>query len=108
MVPHPAAAEAPPAALLRLHAADVACYEVLSGAPPAGGFGEDVARLAQRLGILACAGSGARAPEEVGSACTRMRAFEGRDDFLASLAEAELTRRRRGLLQRPPRERRPR
>jgi hypothetical protein len=37
-----------------------------------------------------------------------MRAFEGRDDFLSALAEAELTRRRRGLLQRPPRERRPR
>jgi len=108
MVPHPAAAEAPPAPLLRLHAADVACYEVLSGAPAAGGFGEDVARLAQRLGILACAGSGARTPDEVGSACARMRSFDGRDDFLSALADAELTRRRRGLLQRPPRERRPR
>jgi phosphatidyl-myo-inositol alpha-mannosyltransferase len=107
MVPHPAASEAPPAALLRLHAADVACYEVLSGASPATGFGEDVARLSQRLGILGCAGSGARTPEEVGAACARMRAFDGRDDFLSALAEAELTRRRRGLLQRPPRERRP-
>jgi hypothetical protein len=80
---------------------------VLSGAPPAAGFGEDVARLSQRLGMLACAGSGARTPEEVGSALTRMRAFEGQHDFLSALGDAELMRRRRGLLQRPPRERRP-
>ena len=105
MIPSPAAADAPAADLLRRHAAAIDCYEAASG--PVGASGTDeAATLAQRLGLLATAGSAAAGPDEVGLAGVRMRPFRGPEDFLEALAGAEVTRRRRGLRARAPRQRR--
>ena len=105
MVPSPATADAPSAELLRRHAAAVDCYETASG--PVGGPGaEEASALAQRLGLLATAGSAAAGPDDVGLCGVRMRPFRGPEDFLEALAGAELTRRRRGLRARAPRQRR--
>ncbi len=65
------------------------------------GHGEEEAvRIAQRMGVLGCAGSAAERPEDVGSAVTELRPFHGPADFLDALAEARLAR--------PPRRRRAR
>jgi len=105
MVPSPAAADAPAPDLLRRHAAAIDCYETASG-PANGPGGDEASALAQRLGLLATAGSAASGPDEVGLTGVRMRPFRGPEDFLDGLASAELTRRRKGLRARAPRQRR--
>jgi hypothetical protein len=105
MIPHPGTAPAPPPEALRSHASAIDCYEVLAGPSGAAVGGDDVG-LAQRLGLLVTAGSGAARPEEVGVPAVRMRPFSGAADFVEALAGAELARRRRGLRARPPRQRR--
>jgi phosphatidylinositol alpha-mannosyltransferase len=100
MAPHPDGPAPPPSpqALRRL-GGEVDCRQLVTG--PAEGTGEDeTARIAQRMGVLGCAGSGAARPDDVGSAITELRPFSGPSDFLDALGEA--------LLARPPRRRRAR
>ena len=91
-----------PAALragLRRLGGEVDCRQLVSGPAPGAGRGR-TARIAQRMGVLGCAGSGAVRPEDVGSAVTELRPFHGPSDFLDALGEARLAR--------PPRRRRAR
>ena len=99
LAPHPASASAAAAEDLRRHSSSIDCYELLTAAAP--GAGARTARLAQRMGILVVAASGAATPEEVGLVAMRLRPFDGCADLLDALAEAELIRRRRTLLSRP-------
>ena len=98
--PAPRRAPPPPSpTALRRLAGDVDCRQLVTGS--AEGHGEEEAvRIAQRMGVLGCAGSAAERPEDVGSAVTELRPFHGPSDFLDALADAHLAR--------PPRRRRAR
>jgi predicted metal-dependent phosphoesterase TrpH len=48
-------------------------------------------KLAQKYGKLASAGSDAHTPSEIGNACVEMPEFNGKDEFLASLAEGKIS-----------------
>ncbi|MCJ7655974.1 MAG: PHP domain-containing protein [Dehalococcoidia bacterium] len=47
--------------------------------------------LARKYGKLASAGSDAHTPSEIGNACVEMPEFNGKDEFLASLAEGKIS-----------------
>lgn len=90
MIPHPAAAGVPAPEVLHQLAGAIDCFEVLTGRPDAGPQPDATPTLIQRLGVAATAGSGARAPEEVGTALTRLRPFHSAGDFLRALPDAQL------------------
>jgi len=48
-------------------------------------------QLAQKYGKLASAGSDAHTPSEIGNACVEMPEFNGKDEFLASLAKGKIS-----------------
>ena len=108
MAPHPGWSEPPSRDLLRRHRGLIDCVETLSGpaSTARAGLGEEAARLLQRFGMLAGAGSGATAVEDIGAAHLRMRAFASTREFLDALVDAEPIQRRRGLRPRLQRERR--
>jgi phosphatidyl-myo-inositol alpha-mannosyltransferase len=108
VAPHPAWANPPGPDLLRRHRGLIDCFETLSGpaSTARAGLGEDAARLLQRFGVLAVAGSGASSAEDVGAAHLRMRPFSTAHEFLDALVDAEPVQRRRGLRPRMQRERR--
>ncbi len=100
MAPHPDGPAPPPSPEgLRRLGGEVDCRQLVSGSAP-GQAEDETARIAQRMGVLGCAGSGAVRPEDVGSAVTELRPFHGPSDFLDALGEARLAR--------PPRRRRAR
>ncbi len=108
MAPHPGWSEPPSRDLLRRHRGLIDCFETLSGpaSTARAGLGEEAARLAQRFGMLAAAGSGATTIEDIGVAHLRMRPFTSAREFLDALVDAEPLQRRRGLRPRMQRERR--
>ena len=108
VAPHPGWANPPSPDLLRRHRGVIDCFETLSGpaSTARAGLGEDAARLLQRFGVLAIAGSGATNPEDVGTAHLQMRPFATAREFLDALVDAEPVQRRRGLRPRMQRERR--
>ena len=108
VAPHPAWATPPGPDLLRRHRGLIDCFETLSGpaSTARAGLGEDAARLLQRFGVLAVAGSGATIAEDVGAAHLSMRPFVSAREFLDALVDAEPVQRRRGLRPRMQRERR--
>jgi glycosyltransferase involved in cell wall biosynthesis/predicted metal-dependent phosphoesterase TrpH len=98
MAPHPDAG-GPSAAGLRSIAGAVDCHETLTAADETP---EPVEAALRRLGILACAGSGASRPQDVGTAVTEVRPFRGAADLLDALADADLHRiARRGATHEP-------
>jgi glycosyltransferase involved in cell wall biosynthesis len=100
MAPHPDGPAPPPSAhAMRRLGGEVDCRELMTGAAQ-GPAEDEAARLARRMGVLGCAGSGAGRPQEIGAAVTELRAFHGPSDFLDALADAHLAR--------PPRRRRAR
>lgn len=94
LLPHPDTCTLPPAAALREMGGLIDCRELATGASGPAGLG--AVRDAQRQGLVVSAGSAATTPQAVGGAGMTMRAFEGADDFLAALAEAEPIVPRRG------------
>jgi phosphatidylinositol alpha-mannosyltransferase len=93
VIPHPAAAQTPPAHLLRAQAALVDCVEL---ANPAGGPSQRaVLRAARQLGLVISAGSGADGADGLGTVGVEMRPFGDGRDFIEALAESELIRPRR-------------
>jgi hypothetical protein len=108
MAPHPGWSEPPSRDLLRRYRSLIDCFEMLSG--PAStvraSLGEEATRLTQRFGMLAVAGSGATAAEDIGAAHLQMRPFTSAREFLDALVDAEPLQRRRGLRPRMQRERR--
>jgi phosphatidyl-myo-inositol alpha-mannosyltransferase len=93
LVPHPATTDAPTAQVLRSHADQIDCYEMIR---PTATLAElSAARLAQRVGLLVTAGSGAPGVTGIGAPAVLMRPFHGPRDFLDALEDAELVRRAR-------------
>ncbi len=108
MVPHPVWGVGPPPSAVRALADRIDCVEALAG--PASVMRSTIAiedaRLMQAFGLRTCAGSGATAPTEIGSAHVRMPAFDDAAGFLRAMDEAEPIQQRRGLRHLPARERR--
>ena len=61
-------------------------------------YNDEALRFARKYGITMGAGSDAHVLQGVGTGVMRMRAFEGRDEFLLSLRTAQVERRPRSLL----------
>ncbi|HEX2162159.1 MAG TPA: CehA/McbA family metallohydrolase [Thermoleophilaceae bacterium] len=61
-------------------------------------FNEEAARFAQKYRIVAGAGSDSHVAAGLGSVKIRMRAFDGPEEFLESLRDADIVRKRQSLL----------
>jgi predicted metal-dependent phosphoesterase TrpH/glycosyltransferase involved in cell wall biosynthesis len=72
--------------------------EVFNARVAIASFNEEAARFAAKYRIVAGAGSDSHVPQGLGSVRIRMRDFEGPDEFLESLREADIVRRKQSLL----------
>ena len=61
-------------------------------------FNEEAARFAAKYRIAAGAGSDSHVAQGLGSVKIRMRDFEGPEEFLESLRDADIVRKRQSLL----------
>jgi hypothetical protein len=61
-------------------------------------FNEEAARFAEKYRIVAGAGSDSHVAAGLGSVKIRMRAFDGPEEFLESLRDADIVRKRQSLL----------
>ena len=99
-VPHPfdRLHNVPSYALLRQHAAEIDVMEVFNARLAFPSFNERAELFAQRYRIPAAAGSDAHVLPGLGTALTGMAGFEGRDDFVAALADSRIVRRRKSVI----------
>jgi hypothetical protein len=77
---------------------DVDAIEVYNPRVAIGSFNEEAARFAAKYRIPAGAGSDAHVPQGLGSVRIRMRDFDGPDEFLESLREADIVTKPSSLL----------
>jgi predicted metal-dependent phosphoesterase TrpH/glycosyltransferase involved in cell wall biosynthesis len=77
---------------------DVDVIEVFNPRVAFSAFNEEAARFAQKYRIVAGAGSDSHVAAGLGSVKIRMRAFDGPDEFLESLRDADIVRKRQSLL----------
>jgi predicted metal-dependent phosphoesterase TrpH/glycosyltransferase involved in cell wall biosynthesis len=77
---------------------DVDAIEVYNPRVAIGAFNEEAARFAAKYRILPGAGSDAHVAQGLGSVRVRMPDFEGPEEFLAALAEAEIRTKPSSLL----------
>jgi glycosyltransferase involved in cell wall biosynthesis len=69
---------------------DIDAIEIYNARVAIGSFNDEARRFAQKYNIPAGAGSDAHVAPGLGSVRIRMRAFDGPEEFLASLREAEI------------------
>ncbi len=99
-VPHPfdrLHAIADPATLHR-HLADIDVFEVYNARLLFEAYNDEALRFARKYNLTMGAGSDAHVAQGLGTGGLRMRAFEGREEFMLSLRSAEILRRPRSLL----------
>ena len=77
---------------------EVDAIEIFNPRVAIGAFNEEAARFAAKYRIIAGAGSDAHVVQGLGSVRIRMRDFDGPQEFLASLSEAEIITRPTSLL----------
>jgi glycosyltransferase involved in cell wall biosynthesis len=77
---------------------EIDAIEVYNPRVAIGSFNEEAARFAAKYRIPAGAGSDAHVAQGLGSVRVRMRDFDGPEEFLASLQEAEIHTKRSSLL----------
>jgi predicted metal-dependent phosphoesterase TrpH len=77
---------------------DVDAIEVFNPRVAISSFNEEAARFAAKYRIVAGAGSDSHVPQGLGSVKIEMRDFEGPEEFLESLRDADIIRRRQSLL----------
>jgi predicted metal-dependent phosphoesterase TrpH/glycosyltransferase involved in cell wall biosynthesis len=77
---------------------DIDAIEVYNPRVAIGSFNEEAARFAAKYRIPAGAGSDAHVAQGLGSVRVRMRDFDGPEEFLAALREAEIHTKRSSLL----------
>jgi predicted metal-dependent phosphoesterase TrpH len=70
---------------------EVDIIEVFNARSLAPGSSTRAWRMAQKYGKLASAGSDAHTLSEIGNVCVEMPEFNGKDEFLASLAEGKIS-----------------
>jgi predicted metal-dependent phosphoesterase TrpH len=88
----------PEPATLHRHLAEVDVLEVYNARLLFEAYNDEALRFARKYDLTMGAGSDAHVLQGVGTGAVRMRAFEGPDDFLASLRTAQVLRRPRSLL----------
>jgi len=99
-VPHPfdRLHAVPDPALLLGHLDELDVLEVYNARLLFEAYNDEAARFARKYGLTMGAGSDAHVLQGVGTGGVRMRAFDGPEEFLASLRTAQVLRRPRSLL----------
>ena len=99
-VPHPfdRMHAIPDPALLKRHLADIDVLEVYNARLLFEAYNDEALRFARKYNLTMGAGSDAHVLQGVGTGAMRMRAFDGRDEFLLSLRSAQVLRRPRSLV----------
>jgi predicted metal-dependent phosphoesterase TrpH/glycosyltransferase involved in cell wall biosynthesis len=99
-VPHPfdRLHAIPDAATLRLHVQQIDVLEVYNARLLFEAYNDEALRFARKYDLTMGAGSDAHVLQGVGTGALRMRAFDGPEEFLASLRGAQVLRRPRSLL----------
>jgi predicted metal-dependent phosphoesterase TrpH len=87
----------PDAATLHRHLAEIDVFEVYNARLLFEGYNDEAVRFARKYNLMAGAGSDAHVLQGVGTGAVRMRRFEGPEEFLVSLRDAEVLRRPRSL-----------
>ena len=77
---------------------DVDAIEVFNPRVAFSAFNEEAERFARKYRIVAGAGSDSHVPQGLGSVKIMMRDFDGPEEFLESLRDADIIRRRQSLL----------
>jgi hypothetical protein len=77
---------------------DIDAIEVFNPRVAFSAFNEEAARFAAKYRIVAGAGSDSHVPQGLGSVKIRMRDFDGPEEFLESLRDADIVRKRQSLL----------
>jgi glycosyltransferase involved in cell wall biosynthesis len=77
---------------------DIDAIEVFNPRVAFSAFNEEAARFAAKYRIVAGAGSDSHVVQGLGSVKIRMRDFDGPEEFLESLREADIVRKRQSLL----------
>jgi predicted metal-dependent phosphoesterase TrpH/glycosyltransferase involved in cell wall biosynthesis len=88
----------PDAATLHRHRDELDVVEVYNARLLFEAYNDEALRFARKYDLTMGAGSDAHVLQGVGTGVTRMRAFEGREEFLASLRTGQVLRRPRSLL----------
>ena len=88
----------PDAATLRLHVQQIDVLEVYNARLLFEAYNDEALRFARKYDLTMGAGSDAHVLQGVGTGALRMRAFDGPEEFLASLRGAQVLRRPRSLL----------
>ena len=99
-VPHPfdRLHAIPDPSTLHEHLEEIDVFEVYNARLLFEGYNDEALRFARKYGLTMGAGSDAHVLQGVGTGVIRLRGFEGRDEFLASLRTAQVLRRPRSLL----------
>jgi predicted metal-dependent phosphoesterase TrpH/glycosyltransferase involved in cell wall biosynthesis len=77
---------------------DIDAIEIFNPRVAFSAFNEEAERFAAKYRIVAGAGSDSHVPQGLGSVKIKMRDFDGPDEFLESLRDADIIRRRQSLL----------
>jgi predicted metal-dependent phosphoesterase TrpH len=88
----------PDAATLHRHLGEVDVFEVYNARLLFETYNDEALRFARKYNLTMGAGSDAHVLQGLGTGALRMRAFDGRDEFLLSLRTAEILRRPKSLL----------
>jgi predicted metal-dependent phosphoesterase TrpH len=88
----------PDTATLRRHLPDIDVFEVYNARLLFEAYNEEALRFARKYDLTMGAGSDAHVLQGVGTGALRMRAFDDREEFLASLGSAQVLRRPKSLL----------
>ena len=78
--------------------ADIDAIEVFNARVAVPAFNEEAARFAAKYRIVAGAGSDSHVPQGLGSVKIRMRDFDGAEEFLESLRDADILSKRKSLI----------
>jgi predicted metal-dependent phosphoesterase TrpH len=99
-VPHPfdRMHSIPDPATLHRHLGDIDVFEVYNARLLFESYNDEALRFARKYNLTMGAGSDAHVLQGVGTGALRMRAFDGRDEFLLSLRSAQVLRRPRSLV----------
>ena len=99
-VPHPfdRLHSIPDAATLRRHLAEIDVFEAYNARLVFEAFNDEALRFAHKYNLTMGAGSDSHVLQGLGTGCVRMRRFEGPEEFLISLHDAEIVRRPKSLM----------
>ena len=77
---------------------EIDIMEVFNPRVAIGSFNEEAERFAAKYGIIPAAGSDSHVAQGLGSVRVRVPDFEGPEEFLEAMRQAEITRRHKNLL----------